>query len=49
MDVKSDFLNRELEEEVFIEQLEGFQLSEKVHYVFKLKKAMYGLNQDPRT
>jgi hypothetical protein len=28
IDVKSYFLNGELEEEVYIEQLEGFQLSE---------------------
>jgi hypothetical protein len=48
MDVKSTFLNRELEEEVDIQQLEGFQLLENVDYVCKLKKALYGLKQDPR-
>jgi hypothetical protein len=48
MDVKSAFLNRELEEEVYIEQPEGFQLSENVYYVCKLKKAFYGLKWAPR-
>ena len=48
MDVKSTFLNGELEEEVYIEQPEGFQLSENTDYVCKLKKALYGLKQDPR-
>jgi hypothetical protein len=43
MDVKSNFLNEELEEEVYIEQPEGFQLLEKEDYVCKLKKALYGL------
>jgi hypothetical protein len=42
MDMKSSFLNGELEE-VYIEQLEGFQLSENADYVCKLKKALYGL------
>jgi hypothetical protein len=48
MDVKSSFLNGELEEEVYIEQPEGFQLSENIDYVCKLKKVVYGLKQDPR-
>jgi hypothetical protein len=43
MDVKSAFLNGELEEEVYIEQPEGFQLLENADYVCKLKKALYGL------
>jgi hypothetical protein len=43
MDVKSTFLNGELEEEVCIEQLEGFQLLENTDYVCKLKKALYDL------
>jgi hypothetical protein len=48
MNVKSDFLNGELEEEVYIEQPEGFQLSENTNYVCKLNKALYGLKHAPR-
>jgi hypothetical protein len=43
MDAKSIFLNGKLEEEVCIEQPEGFQLLENTYYVCKLKKALYGL------
>ena len=45
MDVKSTFLNGKIEEEAYIEQLEGFLLSENKDYVCKLKKALYGLKQ----
>jgi hypothetical protein len=45
MDVKSTFMNGELEEEVYIEQIEGFQLSKNIYYVCKLNKALYGLKQ----
>jgi hypothetical protein len=38
MDVKSTFLNGDLEEEFYIENPEGFQLIEKEGYLFKLKK-----------
>jgi hypothetical protein len=48
MDVKSTFLNGNLEEEVFIEQPEGFQLTDNQDYVCKLKKTLYGLKQAPR-
>jgi hypothetical protein len=48
MDVKSSFLNGELEEEFYIKQPEGFQLSEDIDYVRKLNKALYGLKQAPR-
>jgi hypothetical protein len=48
MDVKSTFLNGDLEEEVYIEQPEGFLLSEDEEYVCRLKKALYGLKQAPR-
>ena len=48
MDVKSTFLNGKLDEEVYIEQPEGFLLSENKGYVCKLKNALYGLKQSPR-
>jgi hypothetical protein len=48
MDVKSTFLNIYLEEEVYFEQPEGFQLSEKEEFACRLKKALYGLKQATR-
>jgi hypothetical protein len=47
MDVKTTFLNGEIEEEVYIEQPNGFMTHEESH-VCMLKKAMYGLKQAPR-
>jgi hypothetical protein len=48
MDLKSAFLNKELEEESYIEQPEGFILLEKKYYVYRLKKELYGLKQASR-
>ena len=48
MDVKSTFLNGELEEEVYIEQPIGFQLSKNKGHVCRFKRAQYGLKQAPR-
>jgi hypothetical protein len=45
MDVKSVFLNDDLQEEVHVEQLTGFIVAGKEHKVLKLRKAMYGLHQ----
>jgi hypothetical protein len=47
MDMKLAFVNGELQEEVYIEQPKGFQLSENEDYVCRLKKALYGLKQVP--
>jgi hypothetical protein len=48
MDVKSDFLNGDLEEEVYMEQPERFSLTDNPNYVCKMNKALYGLKQAPR-
>ena len=45
MDVKTTFLNGNLEEEVYMKQLEGFSFSEGEHLVCKLNKSIYGLKQ----
>ena len=43
MDVNSAFLNGFLNEEVFVEQLKGFQDPHFPDHVLRLKKALYGL------
>lgn len=48
MDVKSAFLNGELEEEVYVKQPTGFIKKGEEHKVFKLHKALYDLRQAPR-
>ena len=47
-DVKSSFLNGEILEEIYIKQLEGYEIPRKEHHVYKLRKALYGLKQAPR-
>ena len=48
MDVKSAFLNGIINEEVYVEQLPGFEYHQHPKHVYKLKKALYGLKQAPR-
>ena len=48
MDVKSAFLNGELEEEIYMEQPKGFINAGQETLVCRLKKALYGLKQASR-
>jgi len=48
LDVKTTFLNEELEEEVYVVQPDGYVVKGKEKHVYKLSKALYGLKQAPR-
>ena len=48
MDVKTAFLNGSLEEDVYMDQHEGFSIKSKEHLACKLKKSIYGLKQASR-
>nr|GEY63909.1 zinc finger, CCHC-type [Tanacetum cinerariifolium] len=48
MDVKTTFLNGDLDEEVYIKQPKGFVMPGNKHKVCKLVKSLYGLKQAPK-
>ena len=48
MDVKSTFLNGDLEGKVYVEQSKGLTYQKKRDYVCQLKKALYGIKQAPK-
>ena len=48
MNVKTTFLNGDIEEEIYMDQPESFSMEGKDHMVCKLKKSIYGLKQASR-
>jgi hypothetical protein len=48
MDVKTTFLNGELEEEIYMDQPDGFAVKGQERMVCKLLKSLYDLNQAPK-
>jgi hypothetical protein len=48
MDVKTTFLNGVIEEEVYIEQPQWFEVEDIKTHVYRLKKDLYRLKQAPR-
>ncbi|GJR52719.1 putative ribonuclease H-like domain-containing protein [Tanacetum coccineum] len=48
MDVKSAFLYKKIEEEVYVCQPPGFEDPDFPDRVYKVEKALYGLHQAPR-
>ena len=48
MDVKLTFLHGSIKEEVYVEQLKGFEIHNREYHVCMLKKDLYGLKKAPQ-
>ena len=48
MDVKTAYLNGELDKDIYMEQPDGYVDEDHPDYVCKLKRSLYGLKQSPR-
>jgi hypothetical protein len=48
LDVETAFLHGDLEEDIYMDQPDGFIVLGKEDYMCRLKKSLYGLKQSPR-
>jgi hypothetical protein len=48
MEIKTAFLNEELEEKIYMTQHNGFAVKGQEDKVCKLQKSLYGLKQPPK-
>ena len=47
LDVKTTFLASDLKDEIYMDQPKGFVLPNQEHLVYRLKKSLYELKQEP--
>ena len=48
LDVKTTFLHGDLEEVIYMQKPEGYEVKGKEKLVYRLQKSLYGLKQVPR-
>jgi hypothetical protein len=48
LDVKTSFLRGDLDEEIYMQQPQGYEVKEKENLVCRLKKRLHGLKKAPR-
>jgi hypothetical protein len=49
MDENTIFMNGVIEEDIYIEKPQYFEVHERETHVFKLKKTLYGIKKEPRS
>ena len=48
LDVKTTFLHGDLEEDIYMQHPQGYEVNRKENLVCRSKKILYGLKHDPR-